>query len=156
VRRYGRRVFDDSRHDPYQPPGKYPEPTRCEHCGACWHRGRWQWGEAPQDARGDVCPACRRIRDKLPAGWVTLEGPFVAAHRDELLALVRNEAEHERAEHPQNRIMGIEEGADRIEITTTDIHLPQRIGEAAKRAHAGALTIRYGKDEYSVRLRWRG
>jgi hypothetical protein len=156
VTRYRSRIFDDKRHDPYQPAGKYPEPTRCEQCGAVYHGGRWRWGEAPSAAGSDICPACRRVQDKLPAGWLILEGPFVVSHRTELLGIIRNEAEHERVEHPLNRIMQLDEHGERIEISTTDIHLPQRIGEALKRAHHGELTVQYGKDEYSVRLRWHG
>jgi hypothetical protein len=146
--------LDDKRHDPYQPAGKYPEPTRCDQCGAVYHGGRWRWGAAPEAARADVCPACHRTRDKLPAGSLILEGPFVAAHGTELIRIAHHEAEHERVEHPLNRIMQIDEHEGRIEISTTDIHLPQRIGEALKRAHHGKLTMQYGKDEYSVRVHW--
>ena len=155
LKRFGRRIFDEPRHDPYEPAGKVREPTRCGECGAVYHSGRWHWGEAPEAARVDTCPACRRVRDKLPAGWLTIEGPFVAAHRATLTALVHNQAERERAEHPLNRIMRIDEHDDRIEVTTTDIHSPQRLGEALKRAHDGDLTVKYGKDEYSVRVNWR-
>ena len=56
--------------------------------------------------------------------------------------------------HPLNRIMQIDEHDGRIEISTTDIHLPQRIGKALKRAHHSELSVQYGKDEYSVRVRW--
>jgi len=119
-----------------------------------YHGGRWRWEEAPGAATSDTCPACRRVHDNLPAGWLIADGSFVAAHRAELISIIRNEAEHERVEHPLNRIMHIDEHDGRIETSTTDIHLPQRIGEALKRAHHGELTIRYGKDEYSVRVHW--
>jgi hypothetical protein len=152
--RHGSRVFDDQRHDPYQPAGKLPEPTQCLQCGAVYHKGRWQWGGAPETARSDTCPACRRTHDQLPAGWLTLDGPFIVAHEDELIALVHHEAAHERREHPQNRIMQIEMHDGQIEISTTDIHLPQRIGEKLKNAYHGKLTINYAEDEYSVRLHW--
>ena len=46
------------------------------------------------------------------------------------------------------------ERGDRIEVLTTDIHLPQRIGEALKSAYDGELSVRYGSDEYSVRVHW--
>ena len=153
--RYGDRIFDAKRHDPYQAAGKYTEPTRCATCGAVFHRGRWQWAGAPQDSHMALCPACQRIRDKLPAGELTLEGAFVHAHRAELVRLVRNEAEHEGKEHPVHRIMQLDEGADRVLVSTTDIHLPQRIGEALKRAYDGELQVHYGHDEYSVRVHWR-
>jgi NMD protein affecting ribosome stability and mRNA decay len=156
LKRHGGRVFDDQRHDPYQSAGKSTEPACCGQCGAVYHGGRWRWGDASAAARSEVCPACRRIHDRLPAGWLILEGPLVSAQGAELLAIIRNEAEHERIEHPLNRIMEIDQHDARIAISTTDIHLPQRIGEALKRAHHGDLAIQYGKDEYSVLVRWHG
>ena len=155
VTRYRDRIFDAKRHDPYQVAGKYAEPTRCSSCGAVFHHGRWQWASTLPGSHVVLCPACQRIRDKLPAGVVTLEGLFVAAHRTELVQLVRNVAEREREEHPLNRIMQIDEGADRVQVSTTDIHSPQRIGEALKRAYDGELKLQYAEDEYMVRVHWR-
>ena len=155
VTRYRDRIFDSKRHDPYQAGGKYAEPTRCGTCGATFHQGRWQWVSAPQAADIALCPACQRIRDKLPAGEITLEGEFVRAHRAELVQLVRNQAEHEREEHPLHRIMQLDDDPGRVYVSTTDIHLPQRIGEALKRAYDGELELHYGHDEYSVRVHWR-
>jgi hypothetical protein len=155
VTRYRDRIFDDKRVDPYQARGKYGEPTVCTDCGAVFRRGRWAWGETPEGARRDCCPACHRIRDKLPAGSVTLEGDFYAAHRAELLRLVRNEAEHERGEHPLNRIMGIDEQPDRAVVTTTDIHTAHRIGTALAHAYQGHVDMRYAEGEYSLRVNWR-
>lgn len=154
--RYRDRIFDSKRHDPYAPAGKYTEPTRCSECGAVYHRGRWQWAHAQEGAATKICPACHRIADNLPAGVVILEGAFVSNHRSELLGIVRNEADHERGEHPMHRIMRVDEYADRVEIATTDIHLPQRIGEAIRRAHHGDLRVEYAEDEYNVRVCWRG
>jgi len=39
-------------------------------------------------------------------------------------------------------------------VPTTDIHLPQRIGRALERAYDAELDVRYGEDEYVVRVRW--
>jgi NMD protein affecting ribosome stability and mRNA decay len=153
--RHGSRIFDDVRHDPYQARRKYGEPTVCSECGAVYRSGRWQRGEAPAGARHAVCPACHRIRDRLPAGFITLEGPFFVAHRDEVLALVEHEAGRERETHPLARIMDIASEAEHVVVTTTDIHLPQRIGAALKSAYQGELAVAYGKDEYSVRVDWR-
>lgn len=155
VTRYRDRIFDDKRVDPYQAIRKYQEPTVCTACSAIFRRGRWTLGSAPAGARHEVCPACRRIRDKLPAGRLTLEGAYYAGHRDEVLALVRREAENERAEHPLNRLMEIEEHRDCAIVSTTDIHTPPRIGTALLRAYRGELETRYGHDEYSVRVVWR-
>lgn len=152
--RYRDRIFDDKRHDPYQPANKYVEPTRCTQCGAVYERGRWRWGSAPDGAHLVMCPACHRVRDKLPAGLLTIEGRYVAEHRSELVRIARNEAEHEAKEHPMHRIMRIDEREGRVEISTTDIHLPQRMGEALERAHHGELDVKYASDEYSVRVNW--
>ena len=154
LKRFGARILDDARHDPYQPTGKLAEPTRCGTCGAVYHRGRWQWIEAAKEASSSDCPACRRTHDRVPAGRLTLDGAYVGPHRAELVALARHQAEQERSEHPLHRIMDVAEHADRVEITTTDIHLPRRIGEALKRAHDGELRIDYGKDSYEVRVHW--
>ena len=127
----------------------------CSDCGAVFRRGRWAHGEAPDGSNRDRCPACWRIREKLPAGRVVLEGPFYAAHRDELLQLVRHEADNESSEHPINRIMDIEEDGARAIVTTTDIHTPHRIGTALERAYQGELEMHYGDEEYSIRVSWR-
>ena len=155
VRHYGERIFNAERHDPYERGGKYREPTQCSGCGAIWHRGRWQWGAVPVGAETAVCPACRRIHDKLPAGTIVLEGDFVAAHREDLVRLARNEAEHEGREHPLHRLMHVAETPERVVMETTDIHLPQRIGEAVQGAYDGDLDVRYGDNEYTARVVWR-
>jgi hypothetical protein len=155
VRHYGERIFNAERHDPYEQGGKYREPTQCSGCGAVWHRGRWQWGAAPAGAEPAMCPACRRIHDKLPAGTIVLDGPFVAGHRDELVRLARNEAEREGRDHPLHRLMQVAETPGRVVMETTDIHLPQRIGEALQSAYDGELDVRYGDNEYSARVVWR-
>ena len=69
--------------------------------------------------------------------------------------LIRNEAERESGEHPMNRLMDVRELPDRVEVATTDIHLPRRIGTALKRAYDGDLDVRFGDNEYSVRVVWR-
>ena len=55
---------------------------------------------------------------------------------------------------PLNRIISIEKDAHGIEINTTDIHLPRRIGEAIKRALHGEIEDSFEKDGYFVRVNW--
>jgi hypothetical protein len=154
--RYRARILDDSRHDPYQLREKPAGSTRCGQCHAVFERGRWCWTATPGPPSSILCPACRRLRDHAPAGWLTLEGPTVATQGEMLARLALHEAEHERDEHPMHRIMDSVRHGDRVEITTTDIHLPQRIGKAIARAHGGDLDIRYADDAYAVRVVWRG
>lgn len=141
-------------HDTYRP-RKQPEgPVVCPDCGVVFANGRWAWGERPPDAREELCPACRRIRDGYPAGVVVLRGDFLREHEEEIWNLVRNLEEAERSEHPFNRIMAIEELDDGYLITTTDIHLPRRIGEEVHRAYAGSLEYHYLLDGDEIRVEW--
>jgi hypothetical protein len=155
TQRYRDRIYDDPRHDPYQARGKYREPTLCTGCHAIFQHGRWTWGGAPEGAHKAECPACHRIRDGQPAGYVRFAGVALEVERDALVQLARNVEKHESGEHPLHRIMGIEQDAGDLVVTTTDVHLPQRIGEAIRHAHKGRLDVAYAHDEYSVRVHWR-
>lgn len=141
-------------HDAYKARGKLPEPTVCPQCGAVFHEGRWQWLPAPSGAHQETCPACHRIRDDYPAGFLTLQGDFFHAHRDEIMNLVKNTEERERAVHPLQRIMAIEETKGGTLVSTTDPHLARGIGEALHHAYQGALKLSYSSEEYLVRVNW--
>lgn len=142
-------------HDTYKLTHKLPEPAVCGECGAIYHAGRWQWGEKPAGAHALVCPACHRIRDRFPAGFVHVGGAHFRAHRDELLKLLRHREEKEKAEHPLARIIAIEDEADGVLVTTTDIHLARDLGEALRHAHQGELEFHYNEGENLLRVRWR-
>jgi hypothetical protein len=150
------RLIREHVHDPYQTPSKLPQPAVCPTCRATYCDGRWQWvSSPPASAHPHTCEACRRIRDRYPAGIITLRGGFVRSHKNDLLCLVRNNEAIEKQEHPLNRIMRTEESPDSIVITTTDIHLPHRIAEALRHAYKGELEIRYDKEGYFARVEWR-
>ena len=134
TRRISGRAQQDHILDPYQRQQKLHEGTACPQCGAVYHQGRWRWVTKAEGAGEELCAACRRINDKFPAGVVTLRGDFAREQKQELIHLARHQEEAEKQEHPLNRIIGIEEDAQGIVISTTDIHLPRRIGEAIKRA----------------------
>jgi NMD protein affecting ribosome stability and mRNA decay len=140
--------------DPYFEAGKPTQDARCSECGVVFHKGRWAWGPVPKDAVATTCPACLRIHDRFPGGYVTLRGPFVQAHRDELMQLVAAREAHEKAEHPLERVMGIGERPEALEITTTGNHLARAIGNAVRAAYDGNLKVRYESDENLVRAVW--
>jgi hypothetical protein len=113
------------------------------------------WSEdRPGNAASELCPACRRIRDGYPAGFVTLSGPFLSAHYDSVLHTIENEAAQETREHPLNRIIARKRDGDTLAITTTDIHLPRRMGEALRRAYKGELDFHYTKEDHILRVKW--
>ncbi|MGZ8261536.1 MAG: BCAM0308 family protein [Methylotenera sp.] len=140
--------------DAYKAKGKLAEPTVCPQCGAVYHDGRWQWSEAAADAHQETCPACHRIHDNFPAGFVTLEGPFFNAHSEEIRHIIQNHAEHERTEHPLKRIMAIENQEGAMLVTTTDTHLARGIGEALRHAYQGDLKVDHVPGESTVRVHW--
>ncbi len=145
----------EHRHDPYKARGKLPEPTMCPQCKAVFESGRWQWrSELPSNATLHDCPACQRTSDRFPAGELTLSGPFLTKHADAIINLARNVEAAESREHPLQRIMAIERASDQMVITTTDIHLPRRIGHAIEKAHKGELTTHYDEAGYFVRMTW--
>jgi hypothetical protein len=67
---------------------------------------------------------------------------------------VNNTEKAEKNEHPLSRIMSIETKPEGLVISTTDTHLPRRIGEALKHAYRGELELHYDKDEDFVRVTW--
>jgi len=148
------RLWQEQEHDAYKAKGKLTEPTVCPDYGAVFHQGRWQWLEAPAGAHSATCPACHRIHDHFPAGFVTLKGSFVQEHRDEIMNLVHNEEKRERTEHPLKRIMDVDERGDEVLVTTTDIHLARSIGDALHHAYQGNLECRYNPEQNLLRVEW--
>ena len=150
----GDQLFQELVHDSYKAGRKLREPTRCPDCGAVFQNGRWIWGTAPAAAHQERCPACHRIHDKFPAGFVALKGAFLAEHRDEILHLIRNHEAKEKAEHPLQRIIAIVDSADGVMVTTTDIHLARDLAQALHRAYKGELELHYNKEDNLLRATW--
>ena len=148
------RFVEEYQHDSYKMPGKLKEPTVCKQCGALYRKGRWTWDARPAGAEEIVCPACLRIHDKSPKGFVTLKGAYTTQHRDQVMGLIHNTEAREKKEYPLARIMTIEQRTEGLVVLTTDVHLPRRIGEALKHSHHGELEIQYDKDEDFIRVTW--
>jgi len=142
-------------HDSYKSKRKLPEPAHCPDCGAVYHHGRWTWGAAQPGSHPEVCSACHRVRDRFPAGYVTLHGDFLKSHRDEIMRRVRSCEGAEKPEHPMQRIMAIEPDGEGLLVTTTDPHLARRIGEALHDAYKGELDFHYNKEDNLLRVSWR-
>ena len=148
------RLVQDYEHDTYKLRGKLKEPTVCTGCGVLFHKGRWSWGPVPAGAAPVTCPACHRIRDKYPMGLVTITGTFTEDLSEQVLAVIHNAEAQEKQEHALARIMGIERRPQGFVVSTTDAHLPRRIGRSLHKAYQGELHFEYDHEEDFVRVSW--
>jgi NMD protein affecting ribosome stability and mRNA decay len=153
---YGRkdRLIQEKRHDAYEERDKLPENTRCSGCHALFVNGRWTWNQPSEKGNEVVCPACRRIADHYPAGFVEIKGPFFNQHRDEILSLIRHVENQEKSEHPMERIISIADEEQGALLTTTGIHIARRIGEALSRSYKGDFSFDYADDDKVIRGCW--
>lgn len=148
------RLIRELEHDPYHSKRKIAEPTACPDCGAKYTKGRWTWGDAVTNAHEQLCPACRRIKDKVPAAFLTLRGDFLVAHRNEIMNLINNYEQREKTEHALKRIMSSDEREVETVISFTDAHLARGIGEAIHNAYEGDIDYQYTKEDIMLRVTW--
>lgn len=149
------RLIRENIHDPYKASAKPSAPSVCKECGVVFENGRWHWSpELPTNAADALCPACMRIRDRLPAGFLTLSGDFLQKHREDILHLLRNTVDAQQKEHPVKRIMDITDTGGEVAVSFTDIHLPRTVGEAIRRAYNGELDIQYAEESGISRAYW--
>ena len=141
-------------HDPYHSKVKPRAPAHCPECGAVFVNGRWTWGEAKAASAEHLCPACLRLRDRVPAAYLNLRGEFFNRNYDEILNLITHVEQRERTAHPLKRIMGSEKQAGGLQMTFTDAHLARGVGEALHDAYQGELEYQYTKGDIMLRVSW--
>lgn len=156
IRQHGKdeRMYGERHEDPYNFDRKYPEPSVCTDCGAVFHKGRWRWETAPEGAHEQLCPACQRIHDGQPAGILTISGDFFLEHKQEVMGVIHNLEKKEKAEHPLQRVISIEEQDSSVVVSLTDIHLTRAIGDALHHAYEGELDYEYVDKETVFRASW--
>jgi len=154
----------ESTADPYLESEQLPENSVCTECGYVYTAGRWcdrqQTPARPPSAPTNgshptTCPACRKLRDKLPGGVLRVSGGFVAEHSDEILNLIRNETGKAQAVNPLERLMSLEPVEDGLEITTTNEKLAQRLGRALHKAYSGHIEYKWSESTKLARVNWR-
>ena len=141
--------------DAYTAGRKLAGPARCRGCGAVYKRGRWTWQPAGEAPRPAWCPACRRAREGMPAGYVRIEGDYQRQHRDDIVRRVRRCEAQEMRAHPLQRIIALQPEDDGLLVTTTDSHLARRIGEALVKSYKGSAEYRYAQEDNLLRVSWR-
>lgn len=142
--------------EPYLPKAGYPDGTVCKGCGIVYRNKRWQIERAvPPAGHEEVfCPACQRIQGEDPAGVVTLSGPYLTAHRDEILNTIKQQESRHREKNPLGRIMEIKEEDGQIVVTTTEDKLAQKIGREVYKSQRGELHYKWSHDQRMVRVEW--
>jgi NMD protein affecting ribosome stability and mRNA decay len=149
------RIIHPKSVDPYHKNRKDSEGVFCPECLAQYEQGRWTWpkeGGKPREAR--VCSACRRIRDRFPAGEVLVTGTYLDSHREEIENLISNVVRDENSRSPLKRVIDFTSEQGRLMVSLTDDHLARRIGEALYKAYRGELAVKYSGGEKFVRLYW--
>jgi hypothetical protein len=151
----------ESYNDPYIDDESLEENTICKKCGSAYFSSRWYIKDQIPPGKSEnheqhstICPACRKQRDRVPGGIIKLSGKFIESHKDEILNLIRNESGKAQDVNPLERIMDMSMVGDKIEITTTNEKLAQRIGKALYKAYRGHIEYKFSEDTKLARINW--
>jgi NMD protein affecting ribosome stability and mRNA decay len=141
--------------DVYMPKRGLPEGASCKGCGITYHNKRWQTEAVAGTGSCQVlCPACQRMEDHNPAGVVTLSGPYLAAHKEEILNTIKVEEAKSREKNPMGRIMEIKEEDGEVTVTTTEDKLAQKLGREVYKSQKGELHYKWSHEQRIVRVEW--
>lgn len=144
--------------DPYIEEESLEEHSYCRQCGSVYMAGRWylsnQVEEKKQDGPDVLCPACRKLRDKVPSGVLKITGSFVRNHKEEIINLIRNETGKAAHGNPLERVMSMESDSEGMHITTTNEKLAQKIGRALHKAYRGKVEYKWSADNRLARVNW--
>jgi NMD protein affecting ribosome stability and mRNA decay len=137
-----------------------PEPTVCGICGAVYKKRRWVANNGDTlskelgSARVTLCPACKRKKEGVPSGYLLASGSFLAAHREEIEHLLRNEAARAAEDNPLAQVMDWKGKGKGLTLTTTTEHLAQRLGHALEKAFDGEVQYDFSHENKLARVSW--
>ena len=151
----------ESFNDPYIDKRSLRENTVCKRCGAVYTASRWYLkDQAPVKATSNgrrveiTCPACQKVRDRMPGGILKITGDFVGSHQEEIMNLIRNQTNKAQTINPLEKIIALGPIDNGIEITTTNEKLAQRIGKALHKAYRGRVEYKWSEDTKLARVNW--
>ena len=142
--------------DAYQEKGGVRGNAYCL-CGTLFRNKRWCHDESDPDQQEGhelVCPACRRVADRNPAGIAFLSGDYYAAHETEILNQIMTTTLASISKNPLGRVMEIRQEKDSVTIATTDVKLAQKIGRDVFKSQGGELHYIWSHAENPVRVTW--
>lgn len=147
--------------DPSRVRQHYADDTVCTGCGAVVRNQRWTMdvprAEALVGAGASeqvLCPACKKAKERLPEGILTLRGDYWPRHREDILNLIRNQEAEAREDNPLERILALREEGDSLIVETTNEKLAQKIGRSIEKAHKGQIEYQWGDGNQLVRVNW--
>ncbi|MEP9410594.1 MAG: ATPase [Candidatus Brocadia sp.] len=155
-------IFDEN--DPYLPPkgSGLPEVAICKDCTAVYQKKKWfldpklyEKKKALKNINWVICPACKKTKENVPGGVVTLKGDFLQQHKQEIMNLIHNEDERSKKYNPLKRIMKINEKGNEVEILTTEGRLAFRIGSILFKAYDGEVEYKKHENTKFMRVEWR-
>jgi hypothetical protein len=135
----------------------------CEVCGDVYADRRWtKPGAGRVSAKHPhfrppvltICPACRRQREGVASGFLHLGGAYLAAHREEVERLLRNEAERAAEDNPTGIMGWGKDEQGRLTLSTTTEHLAQRLGHALEKAFCGQTRYDFSHENKLAHVYW--
>lgn len=158
VKKNTKRKSIDTATDPYLSKVEYEDKSVCRKCEAVYINKRWSVKEEHrQAAEGGpkaLCPACRKIKENYPSGYVTLKGAFLKDHKEEIVNLLKNKEERAMHINPLERIIDLDDKGDTLEVTTTTEKFAQRIGQMMKKTYKGEVEYKWSDDVKIARVTW--
>lgn len=134
-------------------------PTRCERCGAVYHRRVWRTPDPRQPlplagVRWSVCPACRQVADTEYFGRLRVTEPLTAGGETEVRRRVRSVETRARHTQPERRVvnLGVDTGA--LEVLTTSQKLAHRIARELIKAFGGRARYAWSDQDGSLEVTW--
>ncbi len=126
----------------------------CRECGAVFNDGEWKWGSPSAVAIDIKCPACQRIDQDQPAGYLVLHGDFSPSQGQELRSLLLRRAMREGVRHPMERIINISGETDTMVVKTTGARLARGLGVTLATTYRGSLRMCYDDRQHQLRVEW--
>ena len=130
----------------------------CKNCQALYDGLKWSFNQELYEKYKDdretekiLCPACKRLKDKVVAGILYLEGEILLTKKEEIINFINNEAKKALANNFMSRILRMEAEGRKLTIYSIDAPLALYLGKRFKEAFHGHLEIQRTGEHISGR-----